>query len=73
MRLDGSLESLKKLFAQIDTDGSGCIDPVEFKHAMKEFGVILTEEEVSQILKYYDTNKDGKISFDEFLAALEGK
>lgn len=39
---------------------------------MKEFGISLTEEEISQILKYYDTNKDGMISFNEFLAAIEG-
>jgi Ca2+-binding EF-hand superfamily protein len=41
------LEGLKKLFEQIDSDKSGFIEPVEFKSAMKIFGVSLTEEEVT--------------------------
>jgi len=43
----GSLEGLKKVFNEMDKDGNGTIDPVEFKFAMKGFGVQLTEEEVS--------------------------
>ena len=40
---------------------------------MDAFGVKLAEEEVSQVVKYFDLNKDGKISFSEFLSALERK
>lgn len=38
---------------------------------MRVWGVEFTEEEVTQIVKYFDTNNDGKITFDEFLSALE--
>jgi Ca2+-binding EF-hand superfamily protein len=39
---------------------------------MREFGLELSEIEVTEIVKYFDTNKDGKISFDELLRALRG-
>jgi len=37
---------------------------------MKDFGLTLTEEEVTAIVKYFDTNNDGKISFEEFITAI---
>jgi Ca2+-binding EF-hand superfamily protein len=40
---------------------------------MCSFGVPLNELEASQCLKYFDTNKDGKISFTEFLGAVRGE
>jgi Ca2+-binding EF-hand superfamily protein len=58
------------VFKDMDRNGNGTIEPIEFKYCMRVWGVELTEEEVSQIVKYFDTNKDGKISFDEFLGAI---
>lgn len=67
---DSSVESLRRMFSQIDANGNGSIEPIEFKQALKQLGVIVTEEEVDQIVKHFDTNKDGKISFEEFLGAF---
>lgn len=55
----------------MDRNKNGSIEAVEFKYCMRVWGVEFTEEEVTQILKYFDTNKDGKISFDEFINALQ--
>ena len=72
-RNEDTYDSLFQIFQALDKDQSGGIDPLEFKRGMDAFGVKLTEEEVSQVVKYFDLNKDGKISFSEFLSALERK
>jgi Ca2+-binding EF-hand superfamily protein len=38
---------------------------------MRVWGVEFTEEEITQIVKHFDTNKDGKISFEEFFYAIQ--
>jgi Ca2+-binding EF-hand superfamily protein len=58
-------------FDAVDTDKSGQIDSAELEKAMgeisKEIGVDPpTKEEVSEILTKLDTDKSGKLSFDEF-------
>ena len=40
---------------------------------MASFGVPINELEAGQCLKYFDTNKDGKLSFIEFLGAVRGE
>jgi len=58
------------MFRVMDKNGNGSLDPVEFKYAMQDYGVSLTEQEISAIIKSYDSNKDGKLSFTELLRAL---
>ncbi len=57
----------------MDRNRNGSLDPVAFKYAMRDYGVKLTEEEITAIVKNFDTNKDGKLSFDEFLSAMRGE
>ena len=56
----------------MDKNGNGTLDPVEFKYAMQDYGVSLTEQEISAIIKNFDTHRDGKLSFTELLRALQG-
>jgi len=56
----------------MDRNGNGSLDPVEFKYAMRDYGVELSEIEITQIIKNFDTNRDGKLSFDEFIRAMRG-
>jgi len=71
-RSANGLRGLRLLFKGMDRNRNGSLDPVEFKYAMRDYGVKLTEEEVTAIVKNFDTNKDGKLSFDEFLRAIRG-
>ena len=54
-----------------DRNGNGTIDPVEFRYAMKELGLHLKEEELTQMVKYFDRDGNGKITIDEFISALQ--
>ena len=60
------------MFKAMDRNRNGSMDPVEFKYAMRDYGIPLSEQEVTAIIKNFDTNKDGKLSFDEFLRAIRG-
>lgn len=60
------------MFSVMDRNGNKSLSPVEFKYAMRDYGLPLNEAEITQILKHFDTNKDGQISFDEFLRAIRG-
>ena len=40
---------------------------------MRDYGIQISDKEVTAIVKYFDTNHDGKISFDEFLRAVRGE
>ena len=41
------LDGLKQLFKKFDRNGNGFIDPIEFKYGMRDFGLDLSEIEVS--------------------------
>ena len=71
-RSANGLRGIRRMFKAMDRNGNGSLSPVEFKYAMRDYGLPLSEIEVTQIVKYFDTNKDGAISFDEFLRAIRG-
>jgi len=60
------------MFRAIDRNRSKSVDPTEFKYAMRDYGIPVSDIEIKQIVKYFDSNRDGKISFDEFLRAIRG-
>ena len=65
------LNGLKQLFKKMDRNGNGSVDPIEFKYSMRDFGLDLSEIEVSQLVKHFDANHDGKISVEEFINAIQ--
>ena len=71
-RSSNGIRGLRIMFKAMDRNRNGSLDPVEFKYAMRDYGVDITEKECAAIVKYFDTNNDGKISFDEFLRAIRG-
>lgn len=57
----------RRIFLAHDKDGSGEIDIFEVKTAMGEAGYDVTDEFAEELLESYDTNKNGTLSFEEFL------
>merc|ERR1711907_62548 len=63
------LAELSQLFLQFDADGSGALDPDEFRTCLNETGILgrrLDKKEVQSIIMGVDENDDGKIDYNEF-------
>ncbi|XP_067898686.1 plastin-1-like [Heterodontus francisci] len=69
------LEEMKEAFNKIDLDNSGYVSDYELQDLFKEANLPLpgyrVREIVEQILTVGDHNKDGKISFEEFVSVFQ--
>jgi Ca2+-binding EF-hand superfamily protein len=54
-------------FTTVDVDKNGYITRDEFKSILREYGFYATDEEVSWLIDRYDKNRDGRISYSEFI------
>ena len=61
---------LLNLIQEYDKDGSGYLDRLEFEEMMSKMGVFLARQELTTVYNHFDQNKDGNISYQEFLATL---
>merc|ERR1719240_969927 len=66
-RTSGGPMVLRKAFKYFDADASGDIDPDEFYAAMHAFGLEFTEDQVLALFGYYDVDRDGALSYYEFI------
>lgn len=57
------LIGLKRQFKIMDSDGSGCLDFLEFKRALDDYRVGATEDEAKNLFSIFDKNRDGTINF----------
>ncbi|KAK4132102.1 EF-hand [Trichocladium antarcticum] len=60
----------KEVFEIFDKDGGGDITAAELGEVMRELGLNPSAEELQDIVNEADLDKDGVISFDEFLALM---
>lgn len=67
-RRDSLRANLRRLFATLDLDGNGSLDCYELRLLLRRLGV--EENEISLLVASVDENKDGMISFDEFVTIM---
>mmetsp|Transcript_24164 Transcript_24164/g.53577 ORF Transcript_24164/g.53577 Transcript_24164/m.53577 type:complete len:743 (+) Transcript_24164:127-2355(+) len=61
---------VRDVFRRCDLDHDGVITLQEFKKGLEKFSFQLSDEEVSVIMRHFDTRKDGQVSYNEFCDAL---
>eukprot|EP01036_Dinobryon_divergens_P032461 gene32461-42053_t len=64
---------LQRKFRSMDDDGNKSLNLVEFKKALKEMALKLTDMQMHQLFAYFDADKSGTIDFDEFLVGVRGE
>jgi hypothetical protein len=62
------VEECREVFEQFDADHSGYIDKAELATLAAHLGEVLDEEELEDALRAMDKSKDGRVTFDEFMA-----
>jgi calcyphosin len=64
------IRSLRRIFNQMDFNGNKRLDSSEFEQALAAFGIFPKKVELQALMKFYDVDGDGNISYDEFLSGL---
>ncbi len=64
------LRSLKRIFQRMDFNGNKKLDASEFEQALAAFGLFPKKVELQALMKYYDADQDGNISYEEFIRGL---
>jgi calmodulin len=59
-------ETLEQVFAEIDQDHSGALDPDELRALMVRANINISTEELDEMIRMADTNGDGLIDLKEF-------
>lgn len=63
-------EEIDNAFLLFDKDGSGTIDVIELKDALKALGIFLKKDEVKQTMSKVDKDGSGAIDQSEFMALM---
>mmetsp|Transcript_17306 Transcript_17306/g.27040 ORF Transcript_17306/g.27040 Transcript_17306/m.27040 type:complete len:145 (-) Transcript_17306:75-509(-) len=61
---------LRKAFQLYDVDGDGYISAMDLRKSMMSVGHRMSDAEIRMMIQAADTNKDGFVSFEEFVNFL---
>ena len=66
----GTSDHMHATFRVFDTNGNGFIQLEELKAVMKKLGNKLTDNKLNDMMRKPDTDGDGQISYNEFVAMM---
>lgn len=69
-RSQTGIADLQKIFEAMDERGDGQLDCDDFRWGLIDFGISLTKMEAMTVLENFDKDKNGTVSFSEFLQTL---
>ncbi|CAN0407894.1 unnamed protein product, partial [Ectocarpus fasciculatus] len=61
---------LQRKFRIMDDDGSKSLDLGEFKKALKEMNMNVSDSELRMVFDHFDSNQNGSIDFEEFIQGV---
>jgi len=64
---DEELQRCKKIFFDLDRDGSGSIDSDEISFMLRSLGLHPTDEDIKKLIVKFDHSQDGMIQLREFM------
>jgi Ca2+-binding EF-hand superfamily protein len=56
----------------MDDNNSKSLDKAEFTKALQDFRIDVTSAEAVQIFNAFDSDRNGEISYDEFIRGVRG-
>lgn len=65
------LRSLRRIFKRMDFNGNKKLDASEFEQALGAFGLFPKKVELQALMRYYDIDGDGNVSYEEFINGLK--
>lgn len=63
---------MQRVFKIMDDDCSKSLSFEEFRKGIKDFKIDIPEESIKIVYNAFDMNRDGSISYDEFLRVIKG-
>lgn len=66
------IRGLGIVFRRMDNNGDRHLDRYEFEWGLRENGHVLSPMDLDRLFRYFDRNRDGRVSYDEFLRGLRG-
>ena len=61
---------MRRIFKDIDLDKSGKINKMELASGLKAVGLVLTGHQISSIMRLFDKDGSGQLSYSEFVRML---
>jgi hypothetical protein len=58
-------------YRKFDRDGSGYISPEELRYVVCHTGEKLSKSEAEELIDMFDVNKDGQLSWEEFVTFVK--
>lgn len=65
--------TLHDAFTVLDRDENGYISIDEFRAILNDYDIIPTTSDLISLMKRYDKNRDGKVTFSEFMSEMTPK
>ncbi len=62
--------SLQRRFRIMDDDSSGALNLVEFKKGIRECNLSMVDSDLNALFNYFDRDRNGSISFNEFIEGV---